>query len=113
MYRNGKLITVKFASKWTSGCTYYSEVQKLSRWWFSKISKVFDKSRKFYIEAKRQNIFFSKFLNTFVENLQTDELFWVKRGNFGDSHINYSLRVKILANIDDKMEYLPEFQAWN
>ena len=38
----------------------YREVQKLSRQWVSKISKVFSKSRKFLDQSQKRLSFFSK-----------------------------------------------------
>ena len=52
------------------------------------------------------------FKNRFDENLQTNEIFWVRKANFGDFHIKSSLGVEISAKIDQKMQYLPELRPW-
>ena len=93
-----------FNLQWGSKTFEMMTFKNLERFW--QISTVFTS------RLKTSKYFSRKFLDTFVENSQSDELFRVKRVNLGKSHIKNSLRVEILANIDHKMEYLPQFRAW-
>ena len=58
----------------------------------------------------------------FDENLQTNEIFWAWKANFGDFHVKSSLGVEILAKTDEsevptristlKLDVLPKKKNW-